>query len=153
MPARMVRELAFPSRILSRLVECSKDTRSLLQLHGEVKASALPFPTNSACINVSHYCQQHREGMYKSLNVLPLECGGVKSVFVAIPAQVHPLQGFKMAAVEAPVRMLNSIACPVCAALSARRLSKRCATSTRQDGCIGRCLPLSASPRMRRTST
>ena len=128
---------SFPLRILSRLVVCSKDTRFVLQLHGEVKASALPFPTNSACINVSHYCQQHREGMYKSLNVLPLECGGVKSVFVAILAEVHSLQGLKIAAVEALVRILNSIACPVCAALSAWRLSKRCATSTRQDGCIG----------------
>ena len=97
--------------------------------------------------------KRYKEGMYKPLNVLPLECGGVKSVFVAILAQVHPLQGLKMAAVEAPVRMLNSVACPAGAALSACRLLKRCATSTRQDGCIGRCLPLSASPRMRRTST
>ena len=97
--------------------------------------------------------KRYKEGMYKSLNVLPLECGGVKSVFVAILAEVHSLQGLKIAAVEALVHILNSIACPVYAALSAWRLSKRCATSTRQDGCIGRCLPLSASPRMRRTST
>ena len=112
MPARMVCELAFPSRILSRLVVCSKDTRFVLQLDGEVKASSLPFPRNSACINVFHDCQQHRhschvqaveKNIYKSLNVVSLEFGGVKSVFATVLAQVHPLQGFKMAAVEASV--------------------------------------------------
>ena len=114
---------------------------------------ALMCPTIVSNIVNSVMSKRYNQGMYKSLNVLPLECGGVKSVFVAILAEVHSLQGLKIAAVEALVRILNSIACPVCAALSAWRLSKRCATSTRQDGCIGRCLPLSASPRMRKTST
>ena len=49
-----------------------------------------------------------KESIYKSLNVVSLEFGGAKSVFVTVLAQVHPLQGFKMAAVEASVRMLNS---------------------------------------------
>ena len=146
MPARMVCELVSPSRVLSRLVVCSKDTRfgfgsvakskeSTIFSSETVLALMCPTIVNNIVINVMS--KRYKEGMYKSLNVLPLECGGVKSVFVAILAQVHPLQGLKMAAVEAPVRILNSIACPVCAALSAWRLSKRCATSTRQDGCIG----------------
>ena len=59
MPARMVCELADSSWILSRLVVCSKESRFVLQLHGEVKASALHFPRNSACIYVFHYSQQH----------------------------------------------------------------------------------------------
>ena len=51
----------------------------------------------------------------------------VTIVFVAILAQVEPLQKLKMAAVVAPLRFIVSVACPVYAALSARRSYTACA--------------------------
>ena len=54
-------------------------------------------------IGIHVMSKRWKESIYKSLNVVSLEFGGAKSVFVAVLAQVHPLQGFKMAAVEASV--------------------------------------------------
>ena len=56
----------------------------------------------------------------------------VNSVLVFILAQIFLLQGLKMAAVEARLRFLNWVACPVCEA--AWRLLWRCATFSWQDG-------------------